>query len=152
MIYTVVLVSGVQQSDSVTCARVLSCFSHVLLFGTLRTTACLDPLSMGFSRHEYWSGLPCPPPGDLPNPGMERLSLSLLYWQAGSLPLGPPGKPWAGTCTPIININTSGKASTPQFSLDFSFSSICNFKSPAFDSKCAQIFLNLLPLPSLTAG
>ena len=75
MIYTVVLVSGVQQSDSVTCARVLSCFSHVLLFGTLRTTACLDPLSMGFSRHEYWSGLPCCPLGDLPDSGIEPMSL-----------------------------------------------------------------------------
>ena len=57
------------------------------------TIALQVPLSMGFSRQEYWSGLPSPPPGDLPNPGMEPLSLSLLYWQAGSLPLAPPGKP-----------------------------------------------------------
>ena len=34
------------------------------------------PLSMGFSRQEYWSGLPCPPPGDLPNPGIEPVSLT----------------------------------------------------------------------------
>ena len=39
------------------------------------TIAHQAPLSMGFSRHEYWSGLPCPPPGDLPNPGMELISL-----------------------------------------------------------------------------
>ena len=42
------------------------------------------PLSMGFSRQEYWSGLPCPPPGDLPDPGIEPRSLAL---QADSLQL-----------------------------------------------------------------
>ena len=40
-----------------------------------------------------WNGLPCPPPEDLPNPGIEPVSLCLLHWQAGSLPLAPPGKP-----------------------------------------------------------
>ena len=49
---------------------------------------------MEFSRQEYWSGLPCPPPGDLPDPGVKPESLSSLYWQAGSLPLVPPGKPF----------------------------------------------------------
>ena len=39
------------------------------------TIACQAPLSMGFSRQEYWSWLPCPPPGDLPNPGTEPISL-----------------------------------------------------------------------------
>ena len=53
----------------------LSCFSHVLLFATLWTIACQAPLSMGFSRQEYWSGLPCSPPGDLPDPGIEPTSL-----------------------------------------------------------------------------
>ena len=48
------------------------------------------PLSMGFSRHEYWSGVPFPPPGDLPNPGMEPRSATL---QAHSLRSEPPGKP-----------------------------------------------------------
>ena len=49
---------------------------------------------MGLSRQEYWSVLPCPPPGDLPNPGIEHKSLmSNLHGQAGSLPLAPPGKP-----------------------------------------------------------
>ena len=47
-----------------------------LTFATLWTIACQAPLSMGFSRQEYWSGLPCPPPGDLHNPGI-RLCLSL---------------------------------------------------------------------------
>jgi len=45
---------------------------------------------MGFSRQEYWSGLPCPPPGDLPNPGIKPRSLAL---QVESLPSEPPGKP-----------------------------------------------------------
>ena len=59
---------------------------------TLWTVARQAPLSMGFSRQEYWSGLPCPPPGDLPHLGIKPVSLHLLHWQAGSLPLVPPGK------------------------------------------------------------
>ena len=66
----------------------LSHFSHVQLLATQRTVDCQAPLSMGFSRHEYWSALPCPPPGDLPDPGI-RTSYIFLHWQAGSLPLAP---------------------------------------------------------------
>ena len=51
------------------------------------------PVSMGFSKQEYWSGLPCPLSGDLLNARIEPVSLSLLHWQAGYL-LVPPGKPW----------------------------------------------------------
>ena len=47
----------------------------VRLFVTLWTLACQAPLSMGFSRQEYWSGLPRPPPGDVPDPGIEPVSL-----------------------------------------------------------------------------
>ena len=54
---------------------VLSHFSHVHLFETLWTIAHQAPLSMGFSRHEYWSGLPFPSPGDLPDTGIEPGSL-----------------------------------------------------------------------------
>ena len=50
-------------------------FSHVQLYATLWTIAHQDPLSMGVSREDYWSGLPCPPPGDLPEPGIEPMSL-----------------------------------------------------------------------------
>ena len=57
------------------------------------TVACQAPLSMGFSRHEYWSGLLCPAPRDLPDPGIESESLMSPAWQLGSLPLAPPGKP-----------------------------------------------------------
>ena len=54
------------------------------------TVAHQVPLSIGFSRQEYWSGLPCPLPGDLPNPGIKPRSPIL---QANSLPPEPPGKP-----------------------------------------------------------
>ena len=61
--------------------------------------------SMGFSRQEYWSGLPGPPPGDLPDPGIEPVpNLGLLYWQAGSLQLAPPGKP--NLYLPVFNQET----------------------------------------------
>ena len=55
---------------------VLSHFSHVQLFVTPWTVAHQAPLSMGFSRQEYWSGLPCPPPGDLPDPGIKPESFT----------------------------------------------------------------------------
>ena len=53
-------------------------FSHVQLFVTLWTVAPQAPPSMGFSREEYQSGLPCPPPGDLPDPGIESLKSPAL--------------------------------------------------------------------------
>ena len=56
----------------------LSHFSHVQLFATPWTIASQAPLSMGFSRQEYWSGLPFPSPGDLPNTGMKPASLMFL--------------------------------------------------------------------------
>ena len=59
------------------CVFMLHCFSHVQLCVTLWTVAHQAPLSMGFSRQEYWSGLPCPSPGDLPDPGIEPMSPAL---------------------------------------------------------------------------
>ena len=72
------------------CARVLSRFSHLQLFATLCTVALQAPLSVGFFRQQYWSVLPCPPPGDLPNPGIEPRSPEL---QGDALTSEPPGKP-----------------------------------------------------------
>ena len=64
------------------------------LFATPWTVAYQGPLSMEFSRQEYWSGLPFPSPGDLPDPGIESRSPTL---QADTLPSEPPGKlKWAG--------------------------------------------------------
>ena len=67
---------------------VLTC---VRLSVTPGTAAHQAPLSMPFSRQEYWSGLPCPPPGGLPDPGIESRSPGL---QADSLSSEPPGQSW----------------------------------------------------------
>ena len=72
--------------------------SLVRLFATPWTVAHQARLSMGFSRQEYWSGLPFPSPGDLPNPGIEPRSLAL---QADALTSEPPGN------MPQLQINTS---------------------------------------------
>ena len=64
-------------------------FSHVQLFATLWIVARQAPLSMGFFRQEYWSGLPFPPPGNLPNPGNEPVSPALT---SGSFTTEPSGK------------------------------------------------------------
>ena len=59
--------------------------SLVRLFATSWTVALQAPLSMGFSRQEYWSGLPCPPPGDLPDPKIKPRSPAALASQPDSL-------------------------------------------------------------------
>ena len=64
--------------------------SHVQLFATLWTIAHQAPLSMQFSKHEYWSGLLFPPPGDLPDPEMEPISAALAGRFFTTV---PPGKP-----------------------------------------------------------
>jgi len=62
--------------------------SYDRLFATPYTAAQQAPLCMGFSRQEYWSGLPFPPSGDLPNPVIKPASLNVyLHWQAGYLPI-----------------------------------------------------------------
>ena len=72
---------------------VLNCFSRVQLFVTLWTGGHKAPLSKGFSKQQYWSGLPCPPPGDLSNPGIEPVVFALLV---DSLSLSHLGGPRAG--------------------------------------------------------
>ena len=78
--------------SSVGCTCVLN-LCHVQLLATPWTVAPQAPLSMGFCRQESWSGLPFPSPGDLPDPGIEPVSLVL---QAGSLPLSLQGSPPGG--------------------------------------------------------
>ena len=74
------------------CAHVLIC---IQLFVILWTVAHQTPLSMGFPRQEYVSGLPFPTPGDLPHSGIEPCLLCFLHWQAYSLPLYHLGSPQA---------------------------------------------------------
>ena len=83
------------------------CFSHVWLSADPWTIAHQAPLSMGFSRQEYWSGWPCLPPGDLPNPGIELASLKspalaggfFFFFFLPLLSLGNPFLPvWLSYC------------------------------------------------------
>ena len=69
--------------------RQVKSLSHVQLFATPWIVACQAPPSRGFSRQEYWSGLPFSSPGDLPDPGFKPQSPTL---QADSLPSEPQGK------------------------------------------------------------
>ena len=69
---------------------VCAVLSRARLFATPWAVAHQAPLSMEFSRQEYWSGLPFPFPGDLPDPGMEALTRKLPALQADALPLCHP--------------------------------------------------------------
>ena len=80
------------------CVCVLSRFSCVWLFATPWMIACQTPLFMGFSRQEYWSGLPCPPPGDLPCPGTKPVSPVSPALQVDSLLLSLLGSPILNIC------------------------------------------------------
>ena len=75
------------------CACACCCFSHVQLSVTPWTVAHQPPLSMGFSRQEYWRGLPCPPPGDLLDPGIEPVSPATPALQEDSSLLSHWGSP-----------------------------------------------------------
>ena len=75
--------SGLKQGE-------VKSLSRVRLFATPWTVAYQAPTSMGFSRQEYWSGLPFPSPGALPKPGIKPGSPAL---QIDALPSEPPGKP-----------------------------------------------------------
>ena len=78
---------------SCVCACMLSLFSHVWLFMTIWTLVLQAPLSMGFSRQEYWSGFPWPSPGDLLDQGLNPYLLCLLHLAGGwfTTSLVPPG-------------------------------------------------------------
>ena len=73
----------------------LSCFSHIGLFETPRTVAHQAALSMGFARQEYWSRLLCPPPGDLPDPGIELVSLMSPALAGGFFTTSATWEAWA---------------------------------------------------------
>ena len=85
--------SGKPMREDVYILHAKSLQSCVHLFVTVWTLANQAPLSMGFSRQGYWSGLPCPPPGDLPDPGIEPSSLTSLALAGSLFTSKPPGKP-----------------------------------------------------------
>ena len=91
---------------------VLSHLSRVLLFATLWTVAHYAPLSKGLSRQEYWSRLPCPPPGDFLHPGIEPRSLAL---QADSLLLSHQGS-LPSLIMSVLLLSTWGNSSTEKLS------------------------------------
>ena len=83
-------VSEVFKDEFVLCVHAKS-LSHGQLFATPRTVAHQAPVSVGFSRQEYWHGLPFPTPGDLPDPGVEPMSLAWRIPQTEE-----PGGPQSG--------------------------------------------------------
>ena len=92
LVSQVLLNLSLQTAHMRACA--LSHFSRVLLFVTVAHQATL---SIGFSRQEYWSGLPCPPPGHLSDPGMELTSLTSLALAGGFFTTSATWKTWSGT-------------------------------------------------------
>ena len=97
---------------NIVCMHILNRFSSVWLCVTPWGIAHQAPLSMGFSRQKYWSGLPIPSQGIFPTQGLNLCLLCLLLWQAGSLPLAPPGKP-------SVIFNTQSKLQYPQNISDY---------------------------------
>ena len=87
--------------------------SRVQHFATPWLVACHSPLSMGFSRQEYWSGLPFPSPEDLPNPGIKPVSPSSPALQTDSLPLSYLGSPEGRT---LCSKGRSGDSQNPNLS------------------------------------
>ena len=76
------------------CAYACVCvFSHLVVADSLQLVVCHPPLSMEFSRQEYWSGLPSSPPGDLPGPGIQPTSPVVPALAGRFFTAEPPGKP-----------------------------------------------------------
>ena len=96
--------------------------SHAWLFCDPMDCRPPGPSVQEFSRQEYWSGMPFPPPGDLPNQGLNLHLLSLLRWQVGSLPLVTPEKPYGlPQCHPKYQFNGDKKLTSECESRPVSF-------------------------------
>ena len=111
------------------------------------TVAHQAPLSMGFSRQEYWSGLPCPLPGDLPDPGIKPVSL--LHWQAGSLPRAPPGKTHTTSLVLIYFLTGSSNllVTFVQFPHLLVITNLISFFSMSLSVSQAQLTSNTMLVP-----
>ena len=94
---------------------------------------------MGFFRQEYWSGLPCPPPGDLPEPGIKPASLMSPALAGRFLSLVPPGKPREQGCTDNWNGHPDQLLRISRWDPDQSV-----FKTPQVTSVCKHIWKPLL--------
>ena len=94
------------------CMLMLSWFSRVWLFVAPWTVGCQAPLSMGFSRWEYWSGLPRPSSGDLPDPGIKPTSLMSRQLAGGFFTTSTPGEPNYQVSNKGIQGFSSSKEST----------------------------------------
>ena len=91
-------------------------FRHDRLSVTPGTAAHQAPLSMGFSREEYWSGVPFPPPGAFPTWELNLHLSTSSALAAGSLPQAPPGKPWvtqSTSCPVATPVGMTGLVSGP---------------------------------------
>ena len=124
----------------------LSCCSHVSPFTNLWTVACQAPLPMGFSRQEYRSGFPCPPPGDLPDLGIEPASPASPALQMDSLLLSHQG-------IPISNMNLyllCTRLCSQQITHINSFKLMCSYKVvlyyPHFTRRKTKAGLSICPL------
>ena len=111
LIYNV-LIYDMQQSNSLICAFMLSRFSCVQLFAVLWTVACQAPLSMEFSRQEYWNRLPFPSPGDLHNPGIKPASLMSPALAGGFFTTSATWEPHICMC--IFTFQMNPKAGPPR--------------------------------------
>ena len=108
---------------------VLSCFSHIRICETTWTVARQAPLSMGILQARILEGLPCPPPGDLPDPAIQAVSLKLPALAGGFLATGVVWK----YCAAIINSVFKGKATNIQ---NFLRKFFCSFENVADFRKC----------------
>ena len=127
------------------------------------TEACQAPLSLELSRQKYWSGLSCPPPGDLSNPGMEPGSPAL---QADSLPLAPPGKPTTREATAVRRPRITTReepllgaaresvcaAMQTQHSQNEHFLKLINYKQRQEGKRKGGMEGRLVPVPSWTSS
>ena len=116
---------------SVVC--MLSLFNHAPLSATLWTVACQAPLSIEFSRQEHWSGLPCPLPGDLPDPGIKPASSASHVLQVDSLPLNHQG------C--LLSAFNLRYSSSPMFQYWFSVCMIYSFLKVGYWSSLLLLYV-----------
>ena len=113
------------------CVYELSCFIYVQLFAMPCTITHQAPLSMGFSQREYWSGLSCPPPGDVPNWGIEPASSVSPALQAHSFTAEPLGKP----CL-FLGLSKPPSTETAQWAFNQ-----CQSDTSMLLLKCSQVLL-----------